>query len=376
MPFRGGLDPLPSGTISQYRAKSIYQDYVDKGVGGAYTPVEVKEKGMANYTIRGVRTFQGMEGDGLNATLYRDGKKVAFILDEGCGGCMDFQWEDGHHNSKVEEALFKNFIAELKVTKSTEKDQYGFSERDLFDGDIWVWDTINKAADDRRMKRLCKTHAVYQVEGDPKAYPGGPEILTLKRDMAGAREYVAKRYPGKKVVFLNEEVNTFPPVAKKPNWMNVPIKPPVNVNGALVTEIPCDPTFTGEELENGVDCFNCNGTGKSTAVFVGQKREEWCLVCKGAGRIPKRKAQHQCYYAQFPDELAKMRAPLEDPLIGKGYYAPPAKCEGPVLWWKKNWFNEDAQKRGAPKHLFLCKAHAEYERPVAGKTKVTEITNS
>lgn len=53
---------------------------------------------MPNYEVKNVKTFRGMEGQGFNATLYRDGKRVAFVIDEGCGGCLLFEWEQGHGN--------------------------------------------------------------------------------------------------------------------------------------------------------------------------------------------------------------------------------------------------------------------------------------
>ena len=45
-----------------------------------------------SYTIKGVKTFRGMEGQGFNATLCRDGKPVAHVDDEGCGGCYNWRW--------------------------------------------------------------------------------------------------------------------------------------------------------------------------------------------------------------------------------------------------------------------------------------------
>ena len=40
--------------------------------------------------LKNVKTFRGMDGYGLNATLYVDGVKTAFVLDEGNGGAVDY----------------------------------------------------------------------------------------------------------------------------------------------------------------------------------------------------------------------------------------------------------------------------------------------
>tara|TARA_Y100001963_G_scaffold34739_1_gene48390 strand:+ start:1991 stop:2581 length:591 start_codon:yes stop_codon:yes gene_type:complete len=46
----------------------------------------------SNFTIKGLKTFIGREGYGVNANLYHKGKKVAFLLDSGNGGCLDIDW--------------------------------------------------------------------------------------------------------------------------------------------------------------------------------------------------------------------------------------------------------------------------------------------
>lgn len=84
--------------VSFYRSKA-------KKVGNAVTPP--KEKVVAKavretisnvtkpvYTVKGIKTFIGMEGHGYNATLYRDGKAVAFAIDDASGGDLQIEWKD------------------------------------------------------------------------------------------------------------------------------------------------------------------------------------------------------------------------------------------------------------------------------------------
>ena len=51
-------------------------------------------KDKQGYEVKGVKSFRGMEWNGFNATLYRNGKKVAFCLDSGDGGEVNFDWVD------------------------------------------------------------------------------------------------------------------------------------------------------------------------------------------------------------------------------------------------------------------------------------------
>jgi hypothetical protein len=43
---------------------------------------------------KGIRTFKGMEGEGYNASLYRDGKLVALAVDDASGGPLQVEWKD------------------------------------------------------------------------------------------------------------------------------------------------------------------------------------------------------------------------------------------------------------------------------------------
>lgn len=46
------------------------------------------------WTVGQVKSFQGMEGSGYNANLYRDGVKVAEVIDDASGGPMMIHWKD------------------------------------------------------------------------------------------------------------------------------------------------------------------------------------------------------------------------------------------------------------------------------------------
>ena len=47
----------------------------------------------SKFSIKAIKTFVGREGYGINANLYYNNKKVAFLLDSGNGGCLDIDWD-------------------------------------------------------------------------------------------------------------------------------------------------------------------------------------------------------------------------------------------------------------------------------------------
>ncbi|ATS92218.1 hypothetical protein [Stenotrophomonas phage DLP4] len=50
------------------------------------------------YTVKGLKSFIGNEGSGYNASIYRDGKLVAFAYDDASGGCLNIEWKvEGEH---------------------------------------------------------------------------------------------------------------------------------------------------------------------------------------------------------------------------------------------------------------------------------------
>jgi hypothetical protein len=151
------------------------------------------------YTVAKIKTFRGMEGHGLNAVLLADGKKVADLLDEGCGGMMHFYWID--MNRGGEETKFKAFVEEEKLKIPADKESDGFNDRSLFDGDIWVWLAVDEILNDRRLKTACKKNTLFQVGEEI----GGESCRTIKGVTPEIRAWVEKKYAGQKVKFLNDD---------------------------------------------------------------------------------------------------------------------------------------------------------------------------
>ena len=154
----------------------------------------------AKYSLRKVKTFEGRDGHGLNAELLRDGKPVAFILDEGCGGEMRFRWNDQLHGESKESDLWDAFIAGEKAKlDDTKKDEYGITEAGYMEGAAWVNRKVDDLENDKRFRRMCKTKIVFQIG----AKIGGPDFQTVKG--LQFRAHVEKKYAGQKLRILNDE---------------------------------------------------------------------------------------------------------------------------------------------------------------------------
>jgi len=73
------------------------------------------------YTVKGIKTFTGMEGHGYNATLYRDGKAVAFVIDDASGGDLQIEWKD--HKDGLFAVSTTNYKGEPWTVKMTLEEQ-------------------------------------------------------------------------------------------------------------------------------------------------------------------------------------------------------------------------------------------------------------
>lgn len=166
--------------------------------------IATKKAPVAGYSLKGVKTFQGMDGHGLNAVLMRDGKAVAFILDEGCGGEMRFRWNDQMHGDSKERDLWDAFIAGEKAKVPADKkllEGHDTLERDVYDGSTWVNIEVDRLENDKRFRRLCKTKTLFQV-GDEI---GGEEFRAMKGTGPVLHAFIEKKYAGQKLRILNDE---------------------------------------------------------------------------------------------------------------------------------------------------------------------------
>ena len=150
------------------------------------------------YTVAKIKSHNGHEGPTLCAVLLRDGKKAADLLDDGNGGMMYFEWVDGHHDTP-EQAKFKAFIEfERSKIPADRESHEGFNDHDLFDGDIWVWNEVQRI---QRIK-ACKKYTIFQAGNDI----GSDVWRQVKGVTPDVRAWIEKKYAGQKIRFMNDEV--------------------------------------------------------------------------------------------------------------------------------------------------------------------------
>ena len=135
----------------------------------------------STYTVKGIKSFKGMEGLGFNATLYRDGRKVAFVTDEARGGCFRYDWVD-----EAEEALLDAYVKTQPPVECDVARHWGMS----MDTDLFLAILVSEAETQTKMKRVARKQTLFRVKGDK---PG--EYRTLSRPYDNqTKAYLAKVY--------------------------------------------------------------------------------------------------------------------------------------------------------------------------------------
>lgn len=133
------------------------------------------------YAIKSFKTFRSMEGGGFNATLYRDGNKVALVDDEGNGGPLSFQWVDhaapavsriithvdktvpsGQREHTVslspEAALLHDYTTAMPASKM-------FGMELPMDSELFIGNLVEDHQASQKIKKLLKTHLVVVAKG-------------------------------------------------------------------------------------------------------------------------------------------------------------------------------------------------------------------
>jgi hypothetical protein len=154
--------------------------------------------------VKGIKTFKGREGVGLNATLYFDGKKVCEVMDSADGGEMDYHWIKPSWEDEVE-AYVKTLtprLASVNIRAGFVLDEKREERPDLrcpkcgsakvfevlggrLHGDLYcepcnellefvgntldsfVNDWVDEAETEKAWKRACKTKTLFRRAGDP-----------------------------------------------------------------------------------------------------------------------------------------------------------------------------------------------------------------
>lgn len=132
-----------------------------------------------NLTIKSFKTWSTNDGGGYQFNLYKDGKKIAFVHNDGNGGEIQIDWLD--------EGAKKSII---EYVKSLSKIELGDVTIDSTVG-ILMDDLVNKHEWEKKLARHRKQGILFRLLSDPKE-----SFRTIKTlDMDRAKAYLDKTYP-------------------------------------------------------------------------------------------------------------------------------------------------------------------------------------
>lgn len=142
------------------------------------------------FLLKGVKTFRGMEGEGFNAKILKEGRLLCLAMNAGNGGQSRYEWESDAAR-KIMEDLVEVKRSEIPADQMTE----GFNDRTLFNMDILVEEMLGAFLEEKSLRRVLKRKTVFETGGKLLQIqkPFGPEIKT----------YLQKKYPTD-LVILNE----------------------------------------------------------------------------------------------------------------------------------------------------------------------------
>lgn len=166
---------------------------------------------LNGYEAKGVVSGIGHDLAGWKMSLYKDGKKVAIVQDDGYGGCIDFHWADktkaNSWTSKFKIEFDKFIKAEKKerkkkfVPKTDLEKEFGF----MWSEETFVCELVDLAEKVKDFKKLCRKGICYQV-GEDK---GTDKYNIVKGHKYAGNEskfhaWLGKHYPKQDIIILNK----------------------------------------------------------------------------------------------------------------------------------------------------------------------------
>ncbi len=164
------------------------------------------------YEVKNVKTFVGMEGEGFNASLYKDGVRIAFVMDEATGGPYSYQWDDRKADKvKINDfdlkgdkitymgTPFQKELVDFMNTLPPIEDEHS-DEPMRVDLDIFVGHLVDDFEHTKWLKRQCKKKTLFRLKGDPE-----DEYKTVTHPFNGkVKEFLEKKYGEQVQEIINE----------------------------------------------------------------------------------------------------------------------------------------------------------------------------
>lgn len=137
------------------------------------------------YTIKNLRTMQGHDGGAFSATLYKDSRKVAVIVQEGHGGMTDV---DFFGADRADSDRMANEFAEWVKVNCADHwiAEYVNEERGDGPAALGAEMLVERHEEGKRLARHAKTKVLFRLPDDDAdgcrtlAHGGDPEAATAR----------------------------------------------------------------------------------------------------------------------------------------------------------------------------------------------------
>ena len=140
------------------------------------------------YSIKSVKTFQGMEGKGFECSLFKEGKKIGTVTDVADGGEIRF------YISEEEIDFLENYALNVAAFEGDDKE--------FFDKEMVIYRLVDQFDEKRTLKRWCKTKTVFRIEGDAE----GKYRTHNNKFNTEIKEYLEQKYKGENLYIINEHL--------------------------------------------------------------------------------------------------------------------------------------------------------------------------
>ncbi len=154
-------------------------------------------------TATKIKTHRGRDGVGYNATLTINGKPVAAILNEGCGGPT-------YLRAVKDRDAVAAFEAKVAALPPEPLDMGNGETRMVEVGvDYFLASLVEDVLEDQRIRRLAKTNVVLRLPNDP---PGTYRTVKMTLDEKG-RQWITAKHPNAEVV--NDKLGIMPTITPR-----------------------------------------------------------------------------------------------------------------------------------------------------------------
>ena len=158
------------------------------------------------YALTRLKTFKGVEGYGLNATITVAGVPLAFVLDDGNGGQLQLDFRNPlgtPASAKATQALPQALRTQREAAfyrwcrarvKTLPDYLTTASARDDYAAEVWINDEFDRLKNQQRFDRLAKTKTLFRLVGDSDETW---RTLTIPYTNPKAQLYLDRVYPAK-----------------------------------------------------------------------------------------------------------------------------------------------------------------------------------